>query len=136
MTAYPKRSPLAAIRVFCVQCQGDSSQTVTGCIDVACPFHSYRHGSALEKGRHSPVRACRGYCKTNCLPEANKEEIRDCGGNTALLGPCSVFPFRMGKNPNRKPLSEKRRAALVEAGEKSRFKFGVGGTKEITARPP
>jgi hypothetical protein len=100
MTAYPKRSPLAAIRAFCVQCQGDSSQAVTGCIDVVCPFYEDRHGSALEKGRHSPVKACREYCKTNCLPEANKEEIRDCGGDTALLGPCPVFPFRLGTNPN------------------------------------
>ena len=100
MTTYPKRSPLEAIRVFCIECQGGSFQSVTECADTACAFHPYRHGTALEKGRHSPLRACRAYCFENCLPGAGADAVKDCGGDTALLGPCPVFPFRMGKNPN------------------------------------
>lgn len=100
MTTYPKRSPLKAIRTFCIECQGESFQAVTECTDTACAFYPYRHGAALEKGRHSPVRACRAYCSDNCLAGAGHEAVKDCGGDTALLGPCPVFPFRMGTNPN------------------------------------
>ena len=115
MTAYPKRTPLTAIRVFCVECQGGLTQAVAECADADCPFHPYRHGSALEKGRHSPVKACRAYCTAYCLPEANAEEIRNCGGDTALLGPCPVFPFRMGTNPNiSAETREKRRQTAIK----------------------
>lgn len=139
MTSYPKRSPLEAIRVFCVECQGGSFQGVTDCPASACPFHPYRHGNALAKGKHAPVRACRKYCFEQCLPEAGSDEVRNCGGDTALLGPCPVFPFRMGKNPNKqKPLSEERRAALVESGRKYVFKPGAKGvfTPPESAKPP
>ena len=94
------QSPLKSIRAFCVECQGGSFQGVSECADTACPFHPYRHGRALAKGKHSPTRACRAYCFKYCLPEARADDIRNCGGDTALLGPCPVFPFRMGKNPN------------------------------------
>lgn len=128
MNAYAKRSPLEVIRVFCIECQSGSFQGVSECADTACPFYPYRHGLALEKGRHSPVRACRKYCFENCLPDSGPEEIRMCGGDTALLGPCLVFPFRMGKNPNKqKPLSEERRASLLENGKKYHFKPGPKG---------
>ena len=125
MTTYPKRTPLEAIRVFCVECQGGSFQGVSECGDTACPFHLYRHGSALAKGKHAPVRACRAYCFTYCLLDSGADAVRDCGGNTALLGPCPVFPFRMGKNPNRRALSPERRAALIESGRKFAFKPGA-----------
>jgi hypothetical protein len=120
-------TPLHAIRKFCLQCQGDSFQGVTDCNDTACPFHDYRHGVALEKGRHSPVKACRAFfCHDYCQAGAGIEEVRTCGGDKAALGPCPVFPFRMGKNPNKqKPLSEERRAALVENGRKYAFKPGA-----------
>ena len=95
-----KRSPLAAIRRFCIQCQGDSFLAVTECNDTTCPFHEYRHGVALEKGRHSPTKACRSFCHEQCQAGAGTEEVRTCGGDTAFLGPCPVFPFRMGTNPN------------------------------------
>jgi hypothetical protein len=100
MSTYPKRSPLEAIRVFCIECQGGSFQGVIECADTACAFYPYRHGTALEKGRHSPVKACKAYCSENCLAGAGYEAVKDCGGDTALLGPCPVFPFRMGTNPN------------------------------------
>ena len=117
MTTYPKRSPLEAIRVFCVECQGGSFQGVTECADRDCPFHPYRHGAALAKGHHSHVRACRAFCFENCLPVAGVDTVKDCGGDTALLGPCPVFPYRLGKNPNISAATrEKRRQAALERG--------------------
>lgn len=124
-TKYPKRSPLEAIRIFCVWCQGGSFQGVEECADLNCPFYPYRHGAALEKGKHSPVRACRAYCSEYCLPGSSREDVNTCGGDCSPQGPCPVFSFRMGTNPNKsKPLSDKRRAALVEAGKIHRFQTG------------
>ena len=98
-TANAASTPLKTIRVFCLQCQSDS-QGVSECADTACPFHDYRHGKRLNSGEHRPLKACREYCTKYCLPEATAKEIHACGGDTALLGPCPVFPFRLGTNPN------------------------------------
>ena len=106
------QSPLKSIRAFCVECQGGLFQAVSECTDAACPFHPYRRGKPLAKGKHSPIRACRAYCFKYCLPEAGTKEVRNCGGDTALLGPCPVFPFRMGKNPN---ISQETRARRSQA---------------------
>lgn len=100
MSKYPRRSPLQAIRVFCTRCQGGSASGVTECTDSLCPFFPYREGLALSKGKHRPLKACKTYCTTNCLTDVSAKEIRDCGGDKAILGPCPIFPFRMGKNPN------------------------------------
>lgn len=132
MTTYLKRSPLEAIRVFCIECQGGSFQGVTECADTACAFHPYRHGTALEKGRHSPVRACRAYCFDNCLPGAGADAVKDCGGDTALLGPCPVFPFRMGKNPNISAATrEKARQRALETDP-----LGLRNSKKLQVHTP
>ncbi|MDR1241799.1 MAG: hypothetical protein LBM00_03285 [Deltaproteobacteria bacterium] len=102
MTTYPRRSPLQAIRVFCVECQGDSFQGVSECADTACPFHPYRHGTALSKGGHRPIGTIKRYCHEYCQGGVivGSYEVKDCGGDKAALGPCPVFPFRLGMNPN------------------------------------
>ena len=100
MSRHTKRSPLKAIRAFCVECQGDSFQAVSECKDTACPFYAYRSGDALPAGQHKPMSAIKAYCFGNCLPGASREAIADCQGNKAYAGPCPVFPFRLGKNPN------------------------------------
>ena len=96
MTSRPKQDPLKSIRAFCLECQGESAQAVAECADTACPFYPHRHETTLAEGRHSPVLACRAYCFANCLPGAGADEVKDCGGDAALLGPCPVFPFRLG----------------------------------------
>ena len=116
MTIYPKRSPLTAIRAFCIQCQGEAYQAINDCSDAACPFYPYRRGAALDKGKHRPLTAIRAYCRKYCLPDG-ADDIRTCGGDTALLGPCVVFPFRLGRNPNiSEATREKRRQATLERG--------------------
>ena len=111
-----KRTALQVIRAFCVECQGNSSPAVIDCSDVACPFYPYRHGVALDKGAHRPLAAIRAYCRKHCPPDG-ADDIRTCGGDTALLGPCPVFPFRLGRNPNiSEATREKRRQATLERG--------------------
>lgn len=117
MNDYPKRSPLKAIRAFCTTCQGECSRAVAGCADTACPFYPYRHGTPPEGMKHQPMKAIRRYCLDNCQCGAGRQEVVDCGGDTALLGPCPVFPFRLGKNPNfSAEIREKRRQAALERG--------------------
>jgi hypothetical protein len=105
---------------------------VIECADTACPFHPYRHGVALEKGRHSPVRACRAFCFENCLPGAGVDTVKDCGGDTAMLGPCPVFPFRLGKNPN---ISEETREKARQRTAKRVQKGTAGFSKTATHSP-
>ena len=95
-----KRSPLESIRAFCIECQGGSFQSVTECTDAACPFSPYRHGVPLPKGHHAPLRACKRYCHESCQADGGRDEVVACRGDEAVLGPCSVFPFRLGRNPN------------------------------------
>ena len=94
MIKYPKRTALEAIRFFCVECQGGSFQGVTECHDLACAFFPYRHGEYIGSGQHKPTGAIKAYCQACC------EDVKGCGGDTAVLGPCPVFPFRLGVNPN------------------------------------
>jgi len=97
-----KRSPLEAIRRFCIECQGDlaNAQYVTACRYTVCPFHAYRHGTQPDGQPHRPLSAIKAYCFDNCLPGASREAIADCQGDKAFTGPCPVFPFRLGVNPN------------------------------------
>jgi hypothetical protein len=119
------KSPLTSIRRFCVDCQGGSFEAVINCTDLICPFYEYRYGDKLPTGRHSPVKACKTYCHAYCNP-GGPDEVRNCQGDKAEFHPCPVYPFRMGRNPNKqKPLSEERRLALVEMGKKYAFKPGA-----------
>lgn len=106
---YPMRTrtPLEAIRLFCLDCQGGSPKGVVECADTTCPFFDYRHGIALSSGAHRPLAAIKTFCRKHCLPDA-ADDIKTCGGDTAMLGPCPVFPFRLGMNPNIRPETRER----------------------------
>ena len=52
----------------------------------------------------SPIKAIRAKC-IDCSG-GNKAEVRKC-----VIPECPLFPFRMGKNPFRKPLTEEQREA-------------------------
>ena len=117
----PTRSPLKAVRAFCMQCQGNSSDGVAECNFADCPFYDYRHGVALPKGQHSPIRACKKYCHEQCQAGApsGSDEVKNCQGDKAILGPCPVFPYRLGKNPNvsEETKQGRRERALKRIGE-------------------
>ena len=107
------KSPLKALYAFCVECQGNKAERVAECNFIDCPFYRYRHGVALPKGQHSPIRACKKYCHDQCQAGAapGSDEVRNCQGDKALLGPCPVFPYRLGRNPN---ISEETKRARRE----------------------
>lgn len=124
-----KRSPLKSIRAFCLSCEGGSPANVEQCLFLACPLREYRSGKALKNGKHDPLTAIANYCLEQCQAGSSRYEVEICQGDECVQGPCSLYPFRLGKNPNKsKPLSAERRIALVEAGKKHRFKTGCNPT--------
>ena len=119
-----KRTPLQAIRAFCLECDG-TSYTVNDCLYPQCPFYDFRFGRLPEGRASDSVAVIKTYCHKECQAGSGSHEVLTCQGDKAVLGPCPVFPFRMGKNPNKSILlSEERRAALVEAGKEYRFRTG------------
>ena len=120
-----RRSPLQAIRVFCLECDGGSSNNVNSCLNPACPFYGYRLGTLPDGQPHQSVKAIRTYCFEQCQAGSDRSEVLTCQGDKAILGPCPIYPFRLGKNPHKsKPLSDERRTKLVKAGKEYRFKTG------------
>ncbi len=91
-------TPGQAIRRHCIHCCGGQGARVTGCDgdELAsgdgfqpCGFHPHR----LGKGRPS-VRLIRRFCLA--CQGGKAEFVRDC-----ISPACVLYPFRMGKNPNR-----------------------------------
>ena len=119
------RSPSQAIVKFCKECDGAAVPDVRNCLHKSCPFYEFRLAKALKVEHPDSLTAIKTYCFEECQAGSSRYEVFICAGDTCFLGPCPVYPFRMGKNPNRsKPLSEERRKALVEAGKKYRFQTG------------
>lgn len=91
-------TPGRAIRLYCIRCCGGQASAVVGCDGdesarkkgfSPCGFHTHR----LGRGRPS-VRLIRKFCLS--CQGGKSDFVRDC-----LTTTCSLYPFRMGKNPNR-----------------------------------
>jgi len=93
------KTPLKAIRAFCVECVGspyevrdcggDKCLGDQGDENNVCYFFSYR----LGRGRPS-VKTIRKQC-LECM-SGRRDFVRECGSSD-----CPIWPYRMGKNPNR-----------------------------------
>lgn len=59
----------------------------------------------------SPIKAIRAKCLECSCNQLG--EVRECP-----ITDCPLFPFRFGKNPYRKPISEERRQILSERAKK------------------
>lgn len=97
-------TPLKTIRRFCLRCTGGCSSDVRACKGKligqgdekgVCYFHRYRMG----KGRPS-VKEIRRHC-LECMGGSRKA-IRECPDES-----CPTWPYRMGRNPNRKGIGGK-----------------------------
>ena len=98
-----RRSPLQAIRAFCLECEGDSPDNVKDCLNPACQFYVYRLGAPPKGQAHKPLPAIKEYCHDQCQAGSGREEVLSCKGDEPVydvLQPCPVYPFRLGKNPN------------------------------------
>lgn len=90
------KTPLEAIRSYCLYCNGGNSAEVRRCDADGqtpgfdpCPFHPYRMG----RGRPS-VKIIRKFC-LECMG-GSREFVSTC-----TIPDCFCYPYRMGKNPAR-----------------------------------
>ena len=113
-----KLTPLKAIRKQCVSCMGGQLRLVADCPGRDCPLYPYRMGRLDGADGHT-LRAIRQYC-LGCA--GSSQAVRDCYGDTAVDGPCPLYRFRLGKNPNiSKETRQKRRMVALKHG------FGKSG---------
>jgi len=127
-----RRSALKSIRAFCIECQGDSFQGVAECVDLACAFYPFRYGVLPRTGQRKPLAAIKAYCFENCQGGSSRAEVENCQGDTAVLGPCPVYPFRLGVNPN---ISEETREKRRLEAQKRATKGVFGFSKQIHQTP-
>ena len=101
-----RRSPLDAIRAFCMWCCGGSALEVRLCPSAGCAFSLYRAGTIPARARRSLVKIIKARC-LDCIPDG----AADCDAFQALEHhpPCPCWPFRMGKNPNIGAATRKKR---------------------------
>lgn len=90
-------SPLKAIRLHCLWCGCDQPQEVRLCGAAGCSSHPLRLGKSVPGIR--PLTVIKDHCK-QC--GGWEENPRDC-----QVTDCALFPFRLGKNPNRAGLGMK-----------------------------
>lgn len=93
-----RRTPLLAIRAFCVECMGGSAQLVAECASTACPYHGQRMGTIEPGADRRLLRVIKSYCAGQCLPG---EDPAGCSARKEYLGqsPCPCWPYRLGRNP-------------------------------------
>ena len=95
---------IAAIRQFCLECQGASSRSVRSCPDDQCPLWAWRMAAlpgespvapeAVEAGdvARAALRAVRRQCM-NCA--GKRREVRACPAR----GSCPLWHCRFGVRP-------------------------------------
>jgi len=100
------KTPLEALRAYCVHCNGGSFAEVKKCdAKKTCQFWNYR----LGRGRPS-VKLFRKFC-IDCMGgggRVSSELVRTC-----IVEDCFCFPYRFGTNPYRAEMSDERREFLT-----------------------
>ena len=74
---YP-RSPLKAIRLFCLQCVGEQTEEVKACTSHLCPLYPYRFGKRPPELRKPLTEAQKEHMK---MMRAKMKARRDAGRN-------------------------------------------------------
>jgi hypothetical protein len=109
-------NPVKVIRAKCLDCCCGSFEEVKHCAVPGCEIYPFRFGKnpyhgtdEIQKAQHkaaglptNPVKAIRAKCLECSAGSAN--EVRICD-----RGACALHPFRSGKNPYRKEMSEEQK---------------------------
>lgn len=114
-----RRSPLEAVKAFCRACMGCSHE-VKRCPSDNCALHAYRSGKIEPGANRSIVKAIKAKCQ-DCLP--GEHQPKDCSAwrDFEHMPACSLWPFRMGRNPN---ITPEQRRKLAEHGRAKGFQPG------------
>jgi hypothetical protein len=103
MTAYK------SIKQHCKECMYGQAHEVSKCNSPDCFWYSWR--SAKQPG--SCIKAIRKFCLEECVGK----EVGNRYYQVEICNPksgCALHPFRNGKNPNPRKISEERRLMLSE----------------------
>jgi hypothetical protein len=123
--------PLKAIREYCLWCVNGSAHEVSLCPSTSCPLWPIRFGrmptpdllaeaadcemypledpmtvAEFDSDGGTPLKAIKGRC-LDCSGYS-KAEVRNCHHVT-----CALYPFRRGRNPNRRMNHEQRKVAAA-----------------------
>jgi hypothetical protein len=106
-----QRTPLQAVRKFCIECCGGSKPDVKTCggdkpimcgDHPNCPLFPHRGGR-----KRVSVKTIRKHCII-CTNNSH-DAIRECPSTE-----CFLYPFRMGKNPNYSEKTKKLKSKLAK----------------------
>jgi hypothetical protein len=121
--------PLKAIRQHCLECAGTAAE-VAACPSVQCPVWLHRHGhrprrqeaetvaDVVLRPEERAVRAAEFLAQGGTGLRAIRRHCLDCsGGSPAEVKDCRhkicpLWPYRLGRNPNR-GVSPERKVALL-----------------------
>lgn len=127
-----RRTPLLAIRTFCLACMGGSAQLVAECPSTTCRLYAYRAGAIEPGADRRLLRVIKTYCAGQCL--AGEDPVGCTAGKGYLdLGPCSLWPYRRGRNPHygderREKLRRHAQEQYQLAGREARFRPRIDGS--------
>jgi len=108
-------TPLKAVRRHCLSCCNGSANEVRQCQARSCALWRYRHGHRPTEEERATVADRQLYPLERSLPGATiartalkalRRCCLDCSGNSdsevrsCKLTSCSLYPYRLGKNPN------------------------------------
>lgn len=89
-------TPLKAIRAYCLWCCGDNAQEVRLCPSTKCSLYPARLGRDVAGLRL--LKLIRARCR-DCVETL--EQVKHFKADKVEMS-CSLYPYRMGKNPKRK----------------------------------
>jgi len=113
-----RRTPLTAIRAYCLWCCGNSSREVELCPSTDCALYFYRLGKIPAGASRRLLKVIRSRC-LECVDGPG--EVTRCAAHEAFAGqpPCPLWLYRFGRNPN---ISEKARTKRRKQGLMHGFK--------------
>jgi len=95
------RSPLKAIRQYCLWCCNEEVLEVRLCPVQDCSLYLLRFGRKPKGLKKSTLKAIKERC-LNCSG-FEKKQVRECP-----FLECPLYPYRFGKNPKRKSIGGKK----------------------------
>ena len=114
-------TPYQAVKKHCVYCMNGKIYEVAKCTATTCWWYDWRKKKPENSG--STLKAIKKYCLEECVgledPGA-RERVKNCD-----IIECPLHPFRLGKNPYKKPISPERLEKMRERmrhAQKSVFK--------------
>lgn len=105
-------TPMQAVRKKCLWCCDGSHAEVRLCPATGCQLWAYRFGKRPENATRTPIQAVKAKCRDCC--GTTWADVQRCPGRKLADGPCVLYPFRQGSNPNISSETRARQRAAME----------------------